>query len=494
MDGGAASYARAVLFFLACADPAVDGPDHPGRERDPHEEREDSEGDSSAGEPGLEVHCAAADATMSVSPSAPETGQRLDVSVTADTGYVSIGMAVTGGAYEQLSAEISGDGPYTWAYAYRLHEAGRFTFTFTADDGATPICEASLSATGETVVDTGEPPTELPHNPIGIGLVSAGDTEQWDAAAKLTGSGGHVKLIFAGVTPGMSGPEASWVTAVQEVQDRDLVPVIRMNPPWGTTDIRSWSDDGDHRVYTSYAASFAAVVDGLPRSGDDPIWIEVLNEPNLCYEWTCSGSGWQGYETTAAEYASLLRDVTAALRALGDDRVRVINAGLAPGGTVSCECGGEGWTGGITSLPFLQAMEAEVPGVFADLDGFASHAYPSSGEGYGFFEPYDDCAAGLNWWKKELDVAGVPGHPVLITETGWTIDNGASRSEVADWTVEAWAKDWSTDSRLHAVMPFMLQDAAWDAFGWIDTSGSPYPVYTAVRDWRCAAEFPEPCS
>ncbi len=214
-----------------------------------------------------------------------------------------------------------------------------------------------------------------------------------------------MKLIFVGVVPGMSGPETAWSNAVAGVYARDLVPVIRMNPHWGQTEVREWSDDSSHLSYTGYAQSFAAVVSGLPLREDWPIWIEVLNEPNLCYEWTCDSDAgtWMGYETTAAEYAALLRDVTAALHALGDPRIKVINAGLAPGGAVDCECGGSGFNAGITSLEFITAMDSAVPGVFDDLDGFASHAYPSSGEGWGFFEAYDDCAPGLNYWKRELD-------------------------------------------------------------------------------------------
>jgi len=42
-------------------------------------------------------------------------------------------------------------------------------------------------------------------------------------------------------------------------------------------------------------------------------------------------------------------------------------------------------------------------------------------------------------------------------------------------------------------MPFMLQDGAWDNFAWVDTGNNPYPVFTTVRDWRCAMQFPDPC-
>ncbi len=64
---------------------------------------------------------------------------------------------------------------------------------------------------------------------------------------------------------------------------------------------------------------------------------------------------------------------------------------------------------------------------------------------------------------------------------------------MATWTVQAWSNDWLPESQIEAVMPFQLQDAAWDAFSWIQVSGATYPVFDAVRDWRCGLELPEPC-
>jgi hypothetical protein len=450
--------------------------------------------------PGAEVACAASDATMAFSTEQPTTDGLLRVSVTAETGYVWIGMAVDGGLVSEGSDTITGSGPYTWSFGYTVTEPGWLSFTFTADSGATAICEGRVYAEGDPVggTDTELPDAEEPpENKVGIGLVGPGDASQWDRAAELAGPGGHVKLIFPGLVLGMGGAPQDWIDAVQGTYDRDLVPVIRLNPPWDDHDVRHWSDDSGHRDYTSYAASFAAVVADLPLREGWPLWLEVLNEPNLCSEWTCDGSdgGSLDYRTTAAEYAALLRDVTQAIRDLGESRHKVINAGLAPGGTTTCECGGSGWEGGITSEPFIAAMLAEVPSVFRDLDGFSSHAYPASGEGWGFFESYDNSGPGLAWWQKELAAAGVPSQPVLITETGWTVDAGAygSRDDVASWTVSAWNNDWLPDSRIEAVMPFQLQDAAWDSFSWLRTDGGTYPVFDAVRDWRCAQGYPEPC-
>jgi hypothetical protein len=339
---------------------------------------------------------------------------------------------------------------------------------------------------------------------VGIGLVSPGSATQWDRAAELCGRGGHLKLIFAGVQLTMTGPPQDWQNAVSEVYGRDLVPVIRLGPPWGDRNVRADSDDGTHLTYSNLAAAYAAVVAGLPLREGWPLVIEVHNEPNLCYEWECDPNdvpshaqtpqGWIHYEDMAAEYAAFLRDVTTAVHAIGDPRILVINGGLAPGGAVTCECGGSGFNAGITSREFLAAMESAVPGVHAALDGFASHSYPSQGEGWGFFEAYANSIVGLHYFETELDQLGL-SLPVYMTETGWTVGAGAmgSRQQVADWTVQAWENDWLGHADIAAVMPFMLQDPNWNDFAWVDGNNNPYPVFDAVKAWRCDKAIPEPC-
>jgi hypothetical protein len=147
------------------------------------------------------------------------------------------------------------------------------------------------------------------------------------------------------------------------------------------------------------------------------------------------------------------------------------------------------WEGGTTSLDFLRAMNTAVPGVFARLDAFASHAYPASGRGFGFFVPFASAGVGLRYFREELSALGV-SLPVLLTETGWSTnrDGGGSnsRDEIATWTRQAYESVWLTDPTVQAVMPFELSDPGWEPFNWVRPGGDPYPVYTAVRALRCA--------
>ncbi len=495
-------------------DPSLDDDSFPQDDDDVTDDDDvidDDDDDSTVPDP---VWNCASGLSMQIYPVPLSTSDTLHMDITqatGESGHVYVDLSGTdphGGAVSASLDDITGTGPWTWWYTVGNLIEGRYDWTFTADSGATWLCDATVWVGGggggdddddsqtddDDDDDSGTPP---PDNPFGIGLVSEGNTDQWDRAAELAGRGGHVKLIFAGVELGMTGPSQSWIDAVSAVYARDLIPVIRMGPSWGSMNIRDRSDDGSHMDYSSYAAAYAAVVGGLPLRDGWPLVIEVHNEPNLCYEWECSG-GWINYTTVAAEYAAFLRDVTTAINALGDSRIQIINGGYAPGGVTDCECGGSGYSGGITSREFIAAMEAAVPGVHAALDGFATHSYPSAGEGYSFFQPYNQCHTGLHYWETELSALGL-NKPVYITETGWPIEHSdcggtcGSREDIADWMLQAWQNDWYPEARIEAVMPFILQDGAWNDFAWVDTSNNPYPVFTTVRDWRCSMSFPDPC-
>lgn len=440
-------------------------------------------------------------------PSAITAGVPFDVQVTHATGFTFIGMNAVGpGSPSAAHTGTGGSGPYTWTFTISGHAAGVLTLTFTADMGMTAIagCQVAVrpGGAGDAGVDGGVdagsgsgPPT----NRFGIGLVAPGSTAQLDLAADLTGPGGHIKMIFAGVVPGMTGPTVEWSNAVRDAYARDLVPVVRFGPPWGDRRVRNQSDPGsDGLAYTRLAASYVNVVRGLPLRAGWPFYVEVHNEPNLCYEWQCDRGRFASDQITSArialEYASMLRDVADALHGLSDPRVRVVNAGLAPGGVRWCECNGttEGaWEGGNTSREFLSQMSAGVAGIFARVDAFASHSYPAEGAGFGFFVPYDRAGPGLRYFESELLATGRPTLPVLMTETGWPATHAGvtygARADVATWTRQAYENVWLTHSSIRAVMPFILQDGSWDGFAWVRGDGSPHPVYTEVRALRCAS-------
>ena len=342
-------------------------------------------------------------------------------------------------------------------------------------------------------------------NVFGIGLVSEGNQEQWNYAKQLAGDGGWIMLTFAGVDNTTTAPQQSWVDAVNGVQALGLNPVIRLSPPWGSAFYRSESDDDAHHDYTTLASAFHAVVAGLPLVDGQNIWIQVDNEPDLCYEWACATDAGSplDYTTTAAEYAFFFSAVADSLHSI-DSRIKVSAAPLAPGGTSQCGCCGQpncpGDKPGITGLQFMQAMTAAVSDVWSKVDFLASHAYPASGVGYGFNVPLDQAAPGLTYYDKELSTIGRSDIPVLITETGWATQRDGlppcTEQNKADWTAGAYNSTWLADERVAGVMPFMLQDAVWgdqDGYEYVSTNGDVAPVFTAVQQLRCAQGITPPC-
>ncbi len=348
-----------------------------------------------------------------------------------------------------------------------------------------------------------EPDAGPPANRFGIGLVGPGNVTQWDLTANLVGTGGYIKLIFPGIDLNLTQVPQDWVNAVAECYNRDLIPVIRMGPPWGNRKIREQADDPSATSFLNLASKYAMVVRSLPLRPGWPLYVEVHNEPNLCYEWDCSPGHVPNdrltYQQMAAEYAAFLRDVADALHAIGDSRIKVLNGALAPGGAGWCACGSDDWGDPLLGTHFLTAMAAAVPDIWDRLDGFATHSYPSTQEGSGFWRPYDQCMPGLLYFEHELQTIG-RNLPVFITETGWPVTHDAcggqcgTREQVADWTVQAYRDPWLSHPSIRAVMPFMLQDPNWDAFAWVAPDGSHYPVYDAVRAFRCSLGVPPPCS
>ncbi|EGD76627.1 hypothetical protein PTSG_07740 [Salpingoeca rosetta] len=343
------------------------------------------------------------------------------------------------------------------------------------------------------------------NNKFGIGLVSEGNSRQLDLAHQLAGSGGWVLLTLAGIDLSTTGPQPSWVNSIKTLQGLNMNVVLRLSPPWGQSHYRDMSDDANHHNYTSLAAAFVRVVSQLPRSSNAPLWLQIENEPDLCYEWYCGQAGQPlSYTEIASEFAAFYLYVAAAVKAIGDPNLKVGPAPLAPGGALKCGCCGSqscsGDSPGITGLQFMDAMTAAYPKVWSYADFLATHSYPASGIGYSFNVPFSQAGPGLTYYRLELNHTR-PDLPVLITETGWASHTQGlppcSEDNKAAWTVTAYQQLWLADDRILGVMPFMLQDATWgdkDGYAYVLTNGQQQPVFTQVQALRCQLQIdPSSC-
>jgi len=264
-------------------------------------------------------------------------------------------------------------------------------------------------------------------------------------AARLVGPGGYVVEL---IRSNDLRPE-SWQRFFDLVDQAGLVPIVRLatykdpQHDWWAAPV----PDPGGRAYHGEAERFRRFFDAIDWRSET-VLVTIANEPNRPDEW--------GGAPDPAEYARFLRDVTEALRRVSSVRVLVLNGALdayAPSQSF-------GSTYAIDSERFIEGMAAEVPDVFARLDGWASHAYPLGpfGEDPGRQEfKIDDVRPGAParqqpppglpnrgvngyawelWKLRQLGVAR--DLPVYVTETGWRhVRSQAARSRDADFaTVE----------------------------------------------------------
>ena len=289
------------------------------------------------------------------------------------------------------------------------------------------------------------------------------DTDyQLDRVVDLMGPGAYVKQLLYNIPTYTDVLLPKWQHFVNACYDRNLIPVVRLA---GEHAGEYWHKPaavapGD---YSGVASEYARVVAALPLREGRPLYVEVGNEPNLDIEW--------GGRVNATEYAHFLVDVAAALRALGDGRIRILNGGLSP-------------TGDVAPLAFIDDFAA-VPGALEAFDVWAAHPYPGNRPPEmnlheGTAKTYRHVAIDSYLLELErLALHGRTGLQVLLTETGYAL--GASdfaflghapigEANRADYIVRALREYWSDWPEVLGVCPYELYDplgkwAVWDWLG-----------------------------
>lgn len=357
----------------------------------------------------------------------------------------------------------------------------------------TPLPTATARPPAPTLAP-GETPTPVAINKRGVHLLlDDGNVkfseEVWEQhvvwAARLTGPGGYVVQL---VRSNDLDP-ASWQHLVNLLDREGLIPIIRLatykdeHNQWWTAP----SPDPDGVSYKSEADRFRRFFDAIDWP-TETVLVTVANEVNRPDEW--------GGSPDPAAYARFLRDMTEALRRVTSVKVLVLNGALdsyAPSADF-------GRTFAIDSERFMEGMIAEVPDIFEQLDGWASHAYPLGPfvehPGRQLFKIDDvrpEATArrrppagihnrgvnGYEWELWKLQQLGVSKElPVYVTESGWrhartqhpnardkdfaTVEDGRFANLVSltfdgptNGPAEGWIP-WNHDARVQAVALFAL--------------------------------------
>lgn len=289
----------------------------------------------------------------------------------------------------------------------------------------------------------------------------------------LTGPGGYVKQLIYPIHPGTQAHQ-SWKYFVQACYDRDLIPVLRF---------ALWAEEGSWVKppedapgdYTTMANTFKNVVAQLPKDDELPMYIEVLNETNNNYEWSGTAN--------PVEYGTFLVQVSNALRSLGDDRVKVMNGGLSPGGSYD-------------NLAYIDVMCREVPGFINSFDAWATHPYTSLPPEINF---HDGTASPgsypIDSYMRELAVLashGRTGVQIIATEGGYM---GMSEDRRADLMMRAFRDYYTKWPEVLGICPWEFSNPLSDDPGvdWVDKdSTGVYPsqsyriydlVYKLAKVW-----------
>jgi hypothetical protein len=257
----------------------------------------------------------------------------------------------------------------------------------------------------------------------------------------------------------------------------DLKLVLRVDgaPDWAGGKPASASPDAVEAFYAAMAAHAKGVVTAY----------EILNEPNLPFEW--------GGSPSPSGYAAFLK---AAYRGVkqGDPSALVIGGGLSPA------TGGAGGT--IEDVDFLRGMYAA--GAKGSMDAMAIHNYGGNNEPERDPGDCGICFRRAEIYRQVMVDAGDAATPVWATEFGWLLDPGhnmgqydwmrVSAEKQADYVVRAFTYaranwPWMTGlllSNLDAsTSPY--HTGAQDGMPWfaiLNKDYSPRPAWKAFKTWR----------
>ncbi len=260
-----------------------------------------------------------------------------------------------------------------------------------------------------------------------------------------------------------------WQGFMDECRERHLIPIVRIA---SHLEGENWA-----KPKVDDANSWVNFLDSLnwPVSNQ---YVIIFNEPNHAKEW--------GGEVNPQEYAKILNEFIQKFQ-ISNFKFQILNAGLdsaAPNTKTTMD-----------SYQFMKLMNQEIPGIFDQIDGWASHSYPNHGY---LGKPWETGKHSIQGYGQELAVLkndfGLQKNlPVFITETGWPKNNSEPKTKnlkkyysekvVAEYTKDSFENVWLKDERVMAVTPFVLSypGALFFDFSWIDKEDNPYSSFEEIK-------------
>lgn len=301
-----------------------------------------------------------------------------------------------------------------------------------------------------------EDPRDKPNNKIGIHILF--DSELSDAAELVNSNGGDWGYALIPIQAGDKNLE-KWQKFMNEARDRHIIPIIRLATEGDFFNTKVWRRPREEDILDF--ANFLHSLDWPTQNR----YVVIFNEVNRGDEW--------GGEANPARYAELLSYAVTIFKSRSPNFF-IISAGMdnaAPS---------QG-TKYIDQYSYLRQMNAAVPGIFNQIDGFASHSYPNPG----FSQPPSAITpksiSSFVYERSLLRQLSNKKLPIFITETGWSKESINDETQ-ATYYQEAFATVWQ-DPDIVAITPFILKASGHFAqFSFLNENGTPTKHYTFIKN------------
>ncbi len=275
-----------------------------------------------------------------------------------------------------------------------------------------------------------ENPLSKPNNKIGIHILFT--TELEEAAKLINANGGDWGYVVIPLQAADKDLE-KWQHFMNEAARLHVIPIIRLATEGDYFNTRVWRKPRYEDVI-----DFANFLNSLDWPTKNK-YVIIFNEPNRGDEW--------GGSANPSEYAQILSFAVTVFKSLNQDFF-IIGGGFD---NAAPNQGSEY----IDQYRFIRMMNDAVPGIFNQIDGYASHSYPNPA----FSQPpsvqTNRSISSFRYERELINQFTNKTLPIFITETGWSAYevNDVTR---AQYYQEAFKTTWN-DPDIVTIAPFILR-------------------------------------
>ena len=300
-------------------------------------------------------------------------------------------------------------------------------------------------------------PTSLPNNKIGIHILFPDEIFQAkELINSKNGDWGYVTIPIQVSDKNL----LKWQIFMDDASELHIIPILRLATNGDYFDTNVWE-----KPKLDDVLDFANFLNSLDWPTKNR-YVVIFNEVNRSNEW--------GGNVSPSEYAEILNYAVDTFKSKNQDFF-VISAGLdnaAPNSLPDY----------MNEYDFMMQMDQAIPGIFAEIDGIASHSYPNPGFSQ---PPYINTAKSIYSFRYENNLINRLANknlPVFITETGWS-NNLLSDNKIASFLKEAYIKVWN-DKNVVAVTPFLLKagQGTFAQFSFLNNNGDKNADYKMIED------------